>query len=134
MSEKAAPTPSPSDVKFMVQVFQHMTEKPVIDWQSFATAAGFKNASVAQTRWGQIKRKFNTSGIQTTPKKNTSKASANTSGSASKVKKASGRVGSKAIKGNNTVKGEDADDESEDTEEFETPTKAARVKLEDAAI
>ncbi|TIC97074.1 hypothetical protein CH35J_007071 [Colletotrichum higginsianum] len=36
-----------------------MTEKPNIDWDSFANAAGFKSANVAQTCWGQIKRKFN---------------------------------------------------------------------------
>ncbi|KZL82132.1 hypothetical protein CI238_07585 [Colletotrichum incanum] len=129
MSEKAAPAPSPSDINFMIQIFQHMTEKPVIDWDSFANAAGFKNATVAQTRWGQIKRKFNHPVAPTTPKKTT------TPGSASKVKKSAGRVGTKAKKGKHEVKMEDgADEECDEDKEIETPSKAARFKLEDAAI
>ncbi|GJC85717.1 hypothetical protein ColLi_08555 [Colletotrichum liriopes] len=135
MSEKAAPAPSPSDINFMIQIFQHMTEKPVIDWDSFANAAGFKSATVAQTRWSQIKRKFNHPVAQNTPKKTTAKASATTPGSASKVKKTTGRVGAKAKKGKNELKVEDgADEEGDGDEELETPSKAARVKLEDAVI
>ncbi|KAK1998373.1 hypothetical protein LX36DRAFT_719015 [Colletotrichum falcatum] len=128
MSEKAAVTPSQSDINFMVQIFQHMTEKPVIDWQSFADAAGFKSPSVAQTRWGQIKKKFNNSAIHT-PKKTPSK----TAGSAAKVKKAAGRVGTE---GKKAVKTEDVAgyEGAEDEEEIESPTKVAPVKLEDAFI
>ncbi|GKT46985.1 uncharacterized protein ColSpa_07166 [Colletotrichum spaethianum] len=134
MSEKAAPAPSPSDINFMIQIFQHMTEKPVIDWDSFANAAGFKSASVAQTRWGQIRRKLSHPVGQATPKKSTAQGSSTTPGSASKVKKTAGRVGAKA-KGKNAVKmEEDADEEGDEDEETETPSKAARVKLEDAAI
>ncbi|KAK1594965.1 uncharacterized protein LY79DRAFT_682075 [Colletotrichum navitas] len=135
MSENTAPTPSQSDINFMIQIFQHMTEKPAIDWQSFADAAGFKNTTVAHTRWGQIKRKFNNSTIQTTPKKAASKASPSTPGSTSKVKKAAGRVGAKANKGKNAVKAEaDAHDEEEDEKAVDSPIKAECVKFEDTYI
>ncbi|KAK2032278.1 hypothetical protein LX32DRAFT_690984 [Colletotrichum zoysiae] len=127
MSETTAPTPSQSDINFMIHIFQHMTEKPVIDWNSFAEAAGFKNATVAQTRWGQIKRKFNVSGGQTTPKKATPKKSV------SKVTKATGRVGAKSNKGK--VKSEEGVvAEGQEEEELDSPTKQARFKLEDSYI
>ncbi|KAK1965277.1 hypothetical protein LY78DRAFT_703819 [Colletotrichum sublineola] len=132
MSEKTAPTPSQSDINFMVQIFQHMTEKPNIDWQSFADAAGFKNTTVAHTRWGQIKRKFNNSGVSTTPKK--TKTPASNAGSVSKIKKATGRVGAKAAKGKGVIKSEEEETLDEDDEGFDTPTKEARIKVEDAAI
>ncbi|KAK2066049.1 hypothetical protein LY76DRAFT_599782 [Colletotrichum caudatum] len=127
MSQTTAPTPSQSDINFMIQIFQHMTEKPVIDWNSFAEAAGFKNASVAQTRWGQIKRKFNVSGVQTTPKKATPKKSA------AKVTKATGRVGAKSNMGK--IKSEEDEvAEGKEEDELDSPTKVAPIKFEDSYV
>ncbi|KXH66025.1 hypothetical protein CSAL01_12293 [Colletotrichum salicis] len=97
MADQNLPEMSPSDVNFMCHVFMHMTEKPVIDWDSFAEAAGFKSAG---TRWGQIKRKF-TPGDQATgkkKKKKTAQASVSTLASDSKVKKPTGRIGAKGKK------------------------------------
>ncbi|KAK0378483.1 hypothetical protein CLIM01_04186 [Colletotrichum limetticola] len=115
MAEQNLPEMSASDVNFMCHVFMHMTEKPVIDWDSFATAAGFKSGGVARTRWGQIKRKFTPADQATaTPKKKTAQASASTPTSASKVKKPTGRVGAKAAKGKKIVKDEEEEDEADD--------------------
>ncbi|KAL2882403.1 hypothetical protein SGCOL_002143 [Colletotrichum sp. CLE4] len=109
MADQTLPEMSPSDVNFMCHVFMHMTEKPVIDWDSFAEAAGFKSASVARTRWGQIKRKFSLVD-QATPKKKTAQASVSTPASDSKVKKPTGRVGTKGKKGKKAVKDEQEED------------------------
>ncbi|KAK1534275.1 uncharacterized protein CCOS01_03027, partial [Colletotrichum costaricense] len=98
MADQNLPEMSASDVNFMCHVFMHMTEKPVIDWDSFAVAAGFKSGGVARTRWGQIKRKF-TPADQATPKKKAAQASIGTPTSGSKVAKPTGRVGSKGAKG-----------------------------------
>lgn len=50
MADQNLPEMSASDVNFMCHVFMHMTEKPVIDWDSFADAAGFKSGGVARVR------------------------------------------------------------------------------------
>ncbi|KAG7054026.1 hypothetical protein JMJ77_0001102 [Colletotrichum scovillei] len=113
MADQNLPEMSASDVNFMCHVFMHMTEKPVIDWDSFAVAAGFKSGGVARTRWGQIKRKF-APADQATPKKKASQASASTPTSASKVKKTTGRVGAKAAKGKKIVKDEEEEEEADD--------------------
>ncbi|KAK1702850.1 hypothetical protein BDP67DRAFT_610390 [Colletotrichum lupini] len=123
MADQNLPEMSASDVNFMCHVFMHMTEKPVIDWDSFAIAAGFKSGGVARTRWGQIKRKFTPADQATaTPKKKTAQASASTPTSASKVKKPTGRVGSKGAKGakgKKIVKDKEVEDEEVEDEEVE---------------
>ncbi|EXF86659.1 hypothetical protein CFIO01_05508 [Colletotrichum fioriniae PJ7] len=113
MADQNLPEMSASDVNFMCHVFMHMTEKPVIDWDSFAVAAGFKSGGVARTRWGQIKRKF-TPADQATPKKKAAQASTSTPASSSKVKKPTGRVGAKGTKGKKIVKHEEEEDEDGD--------------------
>ncbi|KAK6225981.1 hypothetical protein QIS74_02028 [Colletotrichum tabaci] len=129
MSDKTAPTPSQSDINFMVEIFQHMTEKPNIDWDSFANAAGFKSANVAQTRWGQIKRKFNIPAGPATPKKATPKASPSTPGSSSRVKKNTGRVGGKGTK---IIKSEEkAEDSEPEDPKHETTGELTGFKLEE---
>ncbi|WYZ36575.1 hypothetical protein EsH8_II_000081 [Colletotrichum jinshuiense] len=105
MADQTTPTASPSDVAFMVQIFQHMQEKPHIDWDAFAAAAGFKSAGVAQTRYGQIKRKFNPGASPSPKKRGKAQGSSATSGSDSKVKKNTGRVGAKGAK-ETTIKSE----------------------------
>ncbi|WQF81758.1 hypothetical protein CDEST_06772 [Colletotrichum destructivum] len=129
MSDKTAPTPSQGDINFMVEIFKHMTEKPNIDWDSFATAAGFKSANVAQTRWGQIKRKFNDPARPATPKKATLKATQSTPGSSSRVKKNTGRVG---IRGTKAMKSEEKVEDSEpEGSKPETTGELTGFKLEE---
>ncbi|TKW53401.1 hypothetical protein CTA1_11549 [Colletotrichum tanaceti] len=130
MSEKTAPIPSQSDINFMVEIFQHMTEKPNIDWDSFANAAGFKSAGVAQTRWGQIKRKFNNSAGPATPKKAAARASSSTPGSSSRVKKSTGRVGGKATKAIKSEKKVEDDSEDEDAVKDEAAAEIKGLKFE----
>ncbi|KAK1481285.1 hypothetical protein CCUS01_04397, partial [Colletotrichum cuscutae] len=115
MADQNLPEMSASDVNFMCHVFMHMTEKPVIDWDSFAVAAGFKSGGVARTRWGQIKRKF-TPADQATPKKKAAQASTSTPTSGSKVTKPTGRVGSKGAKGKKIVKDKEVEDKEVEDE------------------
>ncbi|KAI1326807.1 hypothetical protein F5Y16DRAFT_399925 [Xylariaceae sp. FL0255] len=65
--EKVAPTtpvkPTEGDVKFITSLFTFLPSgTPDIDWQKFADSLQLKSAGVARTRFGQIKRKFNTPG------------------------------------------------------------------------
>ncbi|OHE99233.1 hypothetical protein CORC01_05514 [Colletotrichum orchidophilum] len=136
MADQTTPEVTLSDASFMVQIFKHMTEKPVIDWESFAEAAGFKNASVAQTRYGQIKRKFTQPGdpAYSTPKK-TTQASASTPTSGSKIKKTTGRVGVKGKTGKKAVKDEDNKDEADgmDTDD-KTIIKTEDIKFKEETL
>ncbi|KAL0940998.1 uncharacterized protein CTRU02_203761 [Colletotrichum truncatum] len=101
--------PTPGDISFMVHVFRHMQEKPVLDWDAFAVAAGFKSAGVALTRYGQIKRKFGTNEMATTPVKK--RKAAGEGNSASKVNKTgAGRVGTKGKKGKTASMAEENED------------------------
>ncbi|OLN91968.1 hypothetical protein CCHL11_01481 [Colletotrichum chlorophyti] len=101
--------PTPGDIAFMIQIFKHMTNKPDIDWDVFAANAGFKSAGVAQTRYSQIKRKYD----QNNPTSATPRKRKTAEPSPSKVQKApSGRVGTKGKKGKDVIKPEE--DEGED--------------------
>ncbi|KAF6834325.1 hypothetical protein CPLU01_04961 [Colletotrichum plurivorum] len=114
-----AKVPTPGDVNFAFLIFKHMTEKPNIDWEAFATDAGFKNATVAAVSLSsKIRKKYSGQAVvPVTPRK--SKAAENPA-SASKVTKSGGRVGTKGRKGKAAAKNEeDHEDELGKPEEGE---------------
>ncbi|CAG8952099.1 hypothetical protein HYFRA_00000837 [Hymenoscyphus fraxineus] len=47
-----------SHAKFFYIILSNMKNKPDVDWTAVATQAGLKNSKVAQTRFGQIKKKI----------------------------------------------------------------------------
>ncbi|KAJ3961326.1 hypothetical protein N0V92_001975 [Colletotrichum tropicale] len=121
MADKTTPAaasakePTAGDTNFMINIFRHMTEKPNIDWEAFAATAGFKSAGVAQTRYGQIRKKYELNSIVGSPVKKRKGNSTDEEESPAKVAKTGGRVGTKGRKGKGkaAVKTED-DDDAED--------------------
>ncbi|OBR06092.1 hypothetical protein CH63R_10212 [Colletotrichum higginsianum IMI 349063] len=125
--QKTAPTPSQSDINFMVEIFQHMTEKPNIDWDSFANAAGFKSANVAQASKARMspRRVLFLPAGPATPKK----ATLSTPGSSSRVKKHTSRVG---VKGTKAINSEEKVEDSEpEYSKHETTGELTGFKLEE---
>ncbi|KAG0647929.1 hypothetical protein D0Z07_6041 [Hyphodiscus hymeniophilus] len=50
--------PTAKDGLFFLTILMNMSNKPEVDWDLVAAEAGFKNAKVASTRFGQMKKKF----------------------------------------------------------------------------
>ncbi|EGX93186.1 hypothetical protein CCM_04558 [Cordyceps militaris CM01] len=68
MAEDGKPGPTASEAIFFFNIIQHMKNKGDIDWDAVAETTGFKNASVAKVRFGQIKRKYGFDGESPTKK------------------------------------------------------------------
>ncbi|TDZ37809.1 hypothetical protein C8035_v001114 [Colletotrichum spinosum] len=133
-SSSTAKEPTQGDLQFAFLLLKHMQEKPVVDWESVATEGGFKNKNVVVTRWGQIKKKYMTDAA---PAAAASTASAGKKkGAATKVTKATGRVGTKGGRAKGKGKAEESEAEDSDrTAEADEPkvAKAAKATARAAA-
>ncbi|KAI1396579.1 hypothetical protein F4819DRAFT_474950 [Hypoxylon fuscum] len=61
-AEKAVPCPTTADVKLLDSIFKQCPSKnrpsPSVNWRMIAEQLGYSNANTAQTRYGQVLRKY----------------------------------------------------------------------------
>ncbi|KAF7539904.1 hypothetical protein G7054_g1754 [Neopestalotiopsis clavispora] len=73
MAEQHTPQHTPKEVagdkdaRFFFAVLKHLKTKPDTDWDAVAAELGYANKAVAQTRFGQIKRRLGITGGDKTP-------------------------------------------------------------------